>query len=111
MNISADAEVNFAFKPDGTDAECYVHKIQVTLFTPGHEGLTMEAFIARLKVAPVKTAEDVRKLPPVAQEGFLKSAFCAVLSAQGIACPCAGPSPTGAGRIVGLVGRYRAGAS
>ena len=55
------------------------------LFTLGHEGLTIEAFIARLQVAQVKTAVDVQGLPLSSKKGFSKSAFCAALSAHGIA--------------------------
>ena len=56
-----------------------------TLFTLGYEGLTIEAFIARLQAAQVKTTVDVRELPLSRKKGFSKSAFCAALSAQGIA--------------------------
>ena len=56
-----------------------------TLFTLGYEGLTIEAFIARLQAAQVKTVVDVRELPLSRKKGFSKSAFCAVLSAHGIA--------------------------
>ena len=56
-----------------------------TLFTLGYEGLTLEAFIARLQVAQVKTVVDVRELPLSRKKGFSKSAFCAALSAPGIA--------------------------
>ena len=56
-----------------------------TLFTLGYEGLTIEAFIARLQAAQVKTVVDVRELPLSRKKGFSKSAFCAALSAHGIA--------------------------
>ena len=56
-----------------------------TLFTLGYEGLTIEAFIARLQSAQVKTVVDVRELPLSRKKGFSKSAFCAALSAHGIA--------------------------
>jgi uncharacterized protein (DUF488 family) len=56
-----------------------------TLFTLGYEGLTIEAFIARLQAAQVKTIVDVRELPLSRKKGFSKSAFCAALSAHGIA--------------------------
>ena len=56
-----------------------------TLFTLGYEGLTIEAFIARLQAAQVKTVVDVRELPLSRKKGFLKTAFCAALSAHCIA--------------------------
>lgn len=56
-----------------------------TLFTLGYEGLTIEAFIARLQDAQVKTVVDVRELPLSRKKGFSKTAFSAALSAQGIA--------------------------
>ena len=48
-------------------------------------GLIIEAFIARLQTAQVKTVVDVRELPLSRTKGFSKSAFCAALSAHGIA--------------------------
>ena len=56
-----------------------------TLFTLGYEGLTIEAFIARLQTAQVKTVVDVRELPLSRKKGFSKSAFCAALSTHGMA--------------------------
>lgn len=56
-----------------------------TLFTLGYEGLTIEAFIARLQTAQVKTVVDVRELPLSRKKGFSKTAFCAALAACGIA--------------------------
>ena len=56
-----------------------------TLFTLGYEGMTIEAFIARLQTARVKTVVDVRELPLSSKKGFSKSAFCAALPAHGIA--------------------------
>lgn len=56
-----------------------------TLFTLGYDGLTIEAFIARLQTAQVKTVVDVRELPLSRKKGFSKMAFCAALSAHGIA--------------------------
>ena len=69
-----------------------------TLFTLGYEGLTIEAFIARLQAEQVKTVVDVRELPLSRKKKVSKSAFCAALSAQGMAylrapglgCPCKG---------------------
>lgn len=59
--------------------------MQAALFTLGYEGLTIEAFIARLQSEQVKTVVDVRELPLSRKKGFFKSAFCAALSAHGIA--------------------------
>lgn len=59
--------------------------MQSPIFTLGYEDLTLEAFIARLQVAHVKTVVDVRELPLSRKKGFSKSAFCAALSAHGIA--------------------------
>ena len=56
-----------------------------TLFTLGYEGLTIEAFIARLQAAQVKTVMDVRELPLSRKKGFSKTAFCAALATHGIA--------------------------
>jgi uncharacterized protein (DUF488 family) len=56
-----------------------------TLFTLGYEGLTVEAFITRLQAAQVKTVVDVRELPLSRKKGVSKSAFCAALSAHGMA--------------------------
>ncbi|MEY2953224.1 MAG: hypothetical protein RLZZ401_1311 [Pseudomonadota bacterium] len=56
-----------------------------TLFTLGYEGLTIDAFIARLQAAQVQTVVDVRELPLSRKKGFSKSAFCAALSAHGVA--------------------------
>jgi uncharacterized protein (DUF488 family) len=56
-----------------------------TLFTLGYEGLTIEAFIARLQTTQVKTVVDVRELPLSRKKGFSKSAFCAALATHGVA--------------------------
>ncbi|MFO7678740.1 MAG: hypothetical protein R6X34_01695, partial [Chloroflexota bacterium] len=39
-------------------------RLHATLFTLGYEGLTIDAFVARLQTAQVKTVVDVRELPP-----------------------------------------------
>ena len=46
-----------------------------TLFTLGYKGLTIEAFIARLQAAQVKTVVDVRELPLSRKKGFFKIGF------------------------------------
>lgn len=56
-----------------------------TLLTFGYEGLTIEAFIARLLVAGVKTIVDVRELPLSRKKGFSKNSFSAAASEHGIA--------------------------
>lgn len=43
-----------------------------SLFTFGYEGLTIEAFIARLNEAGVRTIIDVRELPLSRKKGFSK---------------------------------------
>lgn len=59
--------------------------MQSTLFTFGYEGLTIEAFIARLQATQVKTVVDVRELPLSRKKGFSKTAFCAALAERNIA--------------------------
>jgi uncharacterized protein (DUF488 family) len=49
------------------------------------KGLAIDAFIARLQAAQLKTVVDVRELPPSRKKRFSKTAFCAALSAHGIA--------------------------
>ena len=51
----------------------------------GTTAVAVEAFIARLQDAQVKTVVDVRELPLSRKKGFSKTAFCAALSAHGIA--------------------------
>jgi uncharacterized protein (DUF488 family) len=55
------------------------------IFTFGYEGLTLDAFIARLKSARVKTVIDVRANPLSRKRGFSKGALSAALDAVGIA--------------------------
>jgi uncharacterized protein (DUF488 family) len=59
--------------------------MQNALFTLGYEGLSIDAFIARLQAAQVKTIVDVRELPLSRKKGFSKTAFSAALSEHGIA--------------------------
>lgn len=59
--------------------------MQPTLFTFGYEGVTIDAFIARLNVAQVRTVVDVRELPLSRKKGFSKTSFCVALAAHGIA--------------------------
>jgi uncharacterized protein (DUF488 family) len=59
--------------------------MQTTLFTLGYEGLTIDAFIARLQAAQVKTVVDVRELPLSRKKGFSKTALCAALAKHDIA--------------------------
>ena len=72
--------------------------MHLTLFTLGYEGLTIEAFIARLQAAQVKTVVDVRELPLSRKKGFSKTAFCTALATHGIAYlhppPWVAPSPS-----------------
>jgi len=62
-----------------------------TLFTLGYEGLTIEAFIARLQAAQVKTVVDVRELPLSRKKGFSKSASAP--PCQPMAWPSCTPPP------------------
>jgi uncharacterized protein (DUF488 family) len=55
------------------------------LYTFGYEGLSIEAFITRLKEAGVKTVIDVRELPLSRKKGFSKRAFAEALHAAGLA--------------------------
>ena len=55
------------------------------LYTFGYEGLTIEAFIERLKQARVQLIVDVRELPLSRKKGFSKTAFREALAAAGIA--------------------------
>ncbi len=55
------------------------------LFTFGYEGLTIEAFVARLKGARVELIVDVREMPLSRKKGFSKNAFREHLAAAGIA--------------------------
>jgi Protein of unknown function, DUF488 len=59
--------------------------MQNALFTLGYEGLSIDAFIATLRSAQVKTVVDVRELPLSRKKGFSKTAFSAALSLHGIA--------------------------
>lgn len=59
--------------------------MQTALFTFGYESLTIDAFIARLQLAQVKTVVDVRELPLSRKKGFSKTAFCAALGEHDIA--------------------------
>jgi uncharacterized protein (DUF488 family) len=56
----------------------------MTLFTFGYEGLSIDAFIARLKKAGVRTVLDVRQLPLSRKPGFSKGALSTALHATGI---------------------------
>jgi uncharacterized protein (DUF488 family) len=56
----------------------------MTLFTFGYEGLSIEAFIARLKKAGVRTVLDVRQLPLSRKPGFSKARLAEALHAAGI---------------------------
>jgi uncharacterized protein (DUF488 family) len=57
---------------------------QPALFTFGYEGLSIEAFIERLREARVDLIVDVRELPLSRKKGFSKSAFREHLATVGI---------------------------
>jgi uncharacterized protein (DUF488 family) len=54
------------------------------LFTFGYEGLTIDAFISRLKETGVDLIVDVRELPLSRKKGFSKTAFRQALAQAGI---------------------------
>lgn len=58
--------------------------VLMTLFTFGYEGLSIDAFIARLKKAGVRTVLDVRQLPLSRKPGFSKGALSTALHTAGI---------------------------
>lgn len=55
------------------------------IFTFGYEGLSIDAFIARLRTTQIKTVVDVRELPLSRKKGFSKTAFCTALAEHDIA--------------------------
>jgi uncharacterized protein (DUF488 family) len=55
------------------------------IFTFGYEGLSLDTFIGRLKVAGVRTVLDVRANPVSRKPGFSKRSFSVALDAAGIA--------------------------
>lgn len=57
----------------------------MNLYTAGYEGLTIDAFIARLKQAGIDRVLDVREYPLSRKKDFSKNAFARDLAAQGIA--------------------------
>lgn len=57
----------------------------MTLFTAGYEGLTIEAFLARLKLAGIEKVVDVREYPLSRKPGFSKRAIAEQLANVGIA--------------------------
>lgn len=54
------------------------------IYTFGYEGLAIDAFIARLKIAGIETVVDVRANPLSRKRGFSKVAFSTALRAAGI---------------------------
>jgi uncharacterized protein (DUF488 family) len=57
----------------------------MNLYTAGYEGLSIDAFIARLKQAGIDKVLDVREYPLSRKKGFSKNAFAQCLAAEGIA--------------------------
>jgi len=55
------------------------------LYTFGYEGLDIDAFVARVRVAGVQTVVDVRELPLSRKKGFSKTAFGDALVKAGVA--------------------------
>lgn len=60
-------------------------KSTTSLYTFGYEGMTIDAFIARLKESGVKTVIDVRELPLSRKKGFSKRSFAEALHNAGLA--------------------------
>lgn len=54
------------------------------MFTYGYEGLTIDAFITRLKSTDIRTILDVRELPLSRKPGFSKRSFADALHGAGI---------------------------
>ncbi len=54
------------------------------IFTFGYEGLSVDAFVQRLRAAGVETVVDVRANPLSRKPGFSKRAFASVLDAASI---------------------------
>ncbi|WP_460147607.1 DUF488 domain-containing protein [Pseudomonas sp. H2_H03] len=57
----------------------------INLYTAGYEGLSLNAFIARLKQAGIDKVLDVREYPLSRKKGFSNNAFAQCLAAEGIA--------------------------
>ena len=57
----------------------------MTVYTAGYEGLSIDAFIARLKQANIDKVLDVREYPLSRKKGFSKKAFAQCLATVGIA--------------------------
>jgi uncharacterized protein (DUF488 family) len=60
------------------------HSMQTSLHTFGYEGLSIEAFLVRLKAVGVKTVIDVRANPISRKRGFSKRSFATALTAAGL---------------------------
>ncbi|WP_028238929.1 DUF488 domain-containing protein [Stutzerimonas azotifigens] len=69
----------------------------MAIYTTGYEGLSIDAFITRLKQAQIDKVLDVREYPLSRKPGFSKKAFAECLAAAGITyehCPPLGcPKP------------------
>ncbi len=57
---------------------------RTALFTIGYEGLTLDAFVARLRASRVDRVIDIRAMPLSRKRGFSKTPLAAALSASGI---------------------------
>jgi uncharacterized protein (DUF488 family) len=76
------------------------------LYTFGYEGLDIEAFVARVRAAGIKTVVDVRERPLSRKKGFSKAAFSAALAQAGVAYR----HDPGLGCPKAIRDRYKAGA-
>ena len=59
--------------------------MQMPLYTSGYEGLSLEAFLARLKAVGVEIVIDVRANPLSRKRGFSKRSLAAALERAGVA--------------------------
>ena len=79
--------VNDFFPVAGADSPHHHTRPPMTdhIFTFGYEGLSLKAFIARLKSAGIETIIDVRANPLSRKPGFSKRALSSALESAGIA--------------------------
>jgi len=59
-------------------------KVESRIFTLGYEGLSIDAFISRLKAHAIGMVVDVRELPLSRKPGFSKKSFAQKLNQAGI---------------------------
>ena len=82
--MAADGRVRYRLAMQHNDALASDPMLP-TLFTLGYEGLTIDAFIARLQTAQVKSVVDALELPLSRKKVFSKSSFSSAMSAHSMA--------------------------